>query len=146
MLYGVAGLLVATGCRQTAEIELTDTQNYWFLSTISADAQPIAPGEDATVDWSALTTDLLGEALDPAVDVDEVRLIQFAALTQPEVLDGINTDSLSQSDLSGFASTFPEDGTESGPLVQKADTALYKAKETGRNRVCLAGPELEKKV
>ncbi len=39
--------------------------------------------------------------------------------------------------LSGGVATFPADANEPVDLVRKADEAMYRAKRTGRNRICL---------
>jgi diguanylate cyclase len=39
--------------------------------------------------------------------------------------------------ISGGVATFPNDGSERVDLIRKADEALYRAKRTGRNRICL---------
>ncbi len=45
-------------------------------------------------------------------------------------------DEVVSSTVSIGISVFPEDGADVGSLIEAADEALYKAKKTGRNRVC----------
>jgi predicted signal transduction protein with EAL and GGDEF domain len=39
--------------------------------------------------------------------------------------------------ISGGVASYPADSSEPAELVRKADEALYRAKQTGRNRICL---------
>ena len=112
-----AGLLIATvaGCSQEKTVVLMDDNNYYFMADVSADAQEVAAQTVANVDWSGLTTDLLGREMDPSTDLDIIRLIRFT-LTEAEVIEGINIDNLRQSDVSGNADFEIENGEMSAPL------------------------------
>ena len=112
-----AGFLVATiaGCTAETTIVLTDDNNYYFMADVSADAQDVAAQTVANVDWSGLTTDLLGRDMDPSTDLDIIRLIRLT-MTEAEVIVGINIDNLRQSDVSGNADFEIEGGETSAPL------------------------------
>ncbi len=43
--------------------------------------------------------------------------------------------------VSGGVASYPNDAKESGVLLRKADEAMYRAKRTGRNRICLPTDE-----
>lgn len=65
------------------------------------------------------------------------RLRQAASHLCLTVPDGRE---LSRITISGGVATFPRDANSAEDLFQRADQALYRAKQTGRNRICLAGP------
>lgn len=109
---------IAAGCNKTETVVLTDAMNYAFVSTISADAVQIPSGEDAVVDWSGLTRDILGTEMDPTTEVTQVNLVLFGDLTRDEVLEAINNDELRQSDVAAFAEYVVQDGETSARLSQ----------------------------
>lgn len=94
-------LPLLVGCAGETLIVFQDEQNYAFTSEITATSDVIRSGEDTTVDWSGLTTDLLGNPMDPSTDLSRIQIAQFGAMTQEEVLAGINDDNLLQSDIAG---------------------------------------------
>jgi diguanylate cyclase len=61
------------------------------------------------------------------------RLVEDSTL---QVTIGPNTYTLGFR-ITGGVATFPGDGAERVDLLRKADEALYRAKQTGRNRICL---------
>ena len=43
--------------------------------------------------------------------------------------------------ISGGVAAYPTDGTEAVEVMRKADQALYRAKTSGRNKICIAQEE-----
>ncbi len=96
-----AAALLLTGCG-TYALELTDDNNFFFTTSLTADVVPVADcPEDLTLDWSALSSDLLGHEMDPTTDIDTMRVVRFYDLAPQDVLDAISINELSQSDISG---------------------------------------------
>ena len=92
---------------------LTDESNYSFSSSMSIASVALQSGSDATLDWSALTTDIQGHAVQPS-DVDKLTLLVMKEATQADVIEGLSTDSLQQSDITLYMLCEPaEIGTES---------------------------------
>ncbi|MFT4977823.1 MAG: hypothetical protein ACI8S6_003730 [Myxococcota bacterium] len=112
--------LLATACNGTSEIVLLDENNFSFSSNIITDSTTVPEKADSVIDWSALTIDILEGAVDPGVDVGELSLIRFGDLTEEEVIDGINNETLRQSDLTGFVSYEPEPGETDALLSEFA--------------------------
>ena len=75
-------------------------------------------------------------------DVQEAALRITAALSGPVVVNGaplITTASIG-------VSLYPRDGADIGALLQHSDTAMYKAKERGRNNFQIFSPFMDRRL
>ena len=100
------------------QIILADpVNNYAFSSTLTFDTTLVKPTTELHFDWSALTTDFLGHAINPQTDVDQVTLVVWD-LSIADLQQKLNDDALVQSDTVIFASFYPESGETSANLFQ----------------------------
>ncbi len=101
-----------TGPAADGSVPLSDANNYTYEGVLDAPAFPVAALSDATLDWSALRTDLRCNALDPVADIDNAALLVFPHLTEQEVEQGLSDDSLDQAALGAYLSQEPGDATQ----------------------------------
>lgn len=108
---GGANTAAADSCPAdtTAPILITDDTNYSFTSTLSIQMTTLKDATDLVFDWSGLTRDFYGDALDPAADINTV-LISLWDLTPSELQDRLNRDELPRSSNEGAIMVYP-DGT-----------------------------------
>lgn len=103
----------------TGPVALADTHNYGFVGVLDIASVDTTAAADLRIDWSAVTSDLQGHAMDPAVDIDLVTVVAFPDLTEEGVEAAVADDELLQSDLGGYAFvSFSEDGATSIQLSE----------------------------
>lgn len=98
-----------------------EASNYAFSSVLSLTVTSVAPGTELTFDWSAITTDLQGHAVDPVADVDMVSVIVWD-LPYSELAARLNDNSLGQRNFATMVNFLPEDTG-----VTQADLFDFKA-------------------
>ncbi len=81
---------------------LADANNYTFTGSLDAPTLVTASGTDVTVCWDEVAEDVRCQPLDPLADIDNVGLIRFSNLEEPEVEAALATDTLQQADVSGY--------------------------------------------
>lgn len=81
----------------SATFSATTANDYTFSSTITLPPVLVKPDSELTFDWSGVTHDFLGHALDPAADIDSANLVLWA-LNETELQTKLNADSLRQLD------------------------------------------------
>lgn len=111
-------VLVLAGCDgddagvpAACDIALTDANNYTFSGALAVPSIATASATDLHICWDDLTADFQCHAMDPAADIDNVGLVRFGALTQAEVNEGLSTNSLQQSEMSGYVQAENDGGT-----------------------------------
>ncbi len=79
----------------------------------------------------------------PGLEREQAFLLaeQMRATTEAETDYGMEKPVKLGVRLSGGVSAFPTDGRTTSEILRKADQALYRAKGTGRNKVCIAEEE-----
>jgi len=83
----------------------------------------------------------------PHTNIEQAKLIaeQILELVREKIFMDDEIQPVGVSISIGIAS-FPEHGTNADKLLTFADLAMYKAKEDGRNRICVYSPEHKTKV
>ena len=89
----------------TFTLTLTDNNNYAFDPSIDIEAYPLRELTDILIDWSNLTTDLSGQSMDAAKDVDTVSLVVFRYATHEEIEDGLGENTIYHQPFYVFAET-----------------------------------------
>lgn len=94
------------------ELVLTDTNNYAYTGTLDVPTLPTAEAVDLHFDWSALTSDMLCHPLDPVADIDNLSMLYFPNLSEPEIEAGMQANALVQVDLGAYVSRPVGDETD----------------------------------
>jgi len=93
----------------TAGVVITDETNYTLSNDFTIQVSRLKDNTDLIFDWSAITRDFFGKALEPSADID-IFLVSLWALTPDEIRAALKKDDLPLTSNSGVITTFP-DGT-----------------------------------
>ncbi len=108
LLLCAAGVL--TGCPGDQTVYLHDANNFSYVGTIDAPSVETASGVSVEICWDQLTSDIQCHEVAPESDIGILTLARFSHLSEEEVEEDISTDSMLQSDLSGFLEHLPAAG------------------------------------
>lgn len=126
------------------DCHLVDANNYSYTSTLSIGQFPLPEHTDAFVDWSALTVDIRGGALDPMADLTDARLVAFRDLPPDEVAWALSHDELAQADVGAYVTCTPTDAScllsEFGMFGNQLDIQQYFQEGFGSWLVVLGKP------
>lgn len=81
-----------------ANVTANETNNYTFSSTMKMSPITVKAKANLTFDWSAVSKDFLGHAVNPRTDLKTIMLLMFQ-LPLSEVEQKLNDDTLAQNDI-----------------------------------------------
>ena len=99
-------------------VDTAATNNYTFSSTLTLKTTTLKPLSDFSIDWSGVTTDFLGHAVNPQTDVGMVSTILWN-LTKEQFEQKLNDDLVNMSDMAAGASIF------TGGTMTQGDTSIF---------------------
>jgi hypothetical protein len=100
----------------SGQFSITDQSNYTFVSDISIDRTTLQDATDLVFDWSGISTDFFGKALDPSEDIDLV-LISLWNMTPEELRQNVERDNLPLNVNKGAITTYPDGSFTSQNLL-----------------------------
>jgi len=86
-----------------------EANDYSFSSTLTFPPVKIKPSSDLTFDWSAVTSDFLGHAVNPRTDLMLITVMPWS-LNLNDLQTKLNADTLKQRDLVVVPATFTPTG------------------------------------
>ncbi len=104
------------------DLKFTEANNYTYVAELSLESVTVGAEEDATVDWSGMTTDFRGRPLAPT-DVTRITMARFG-LDHVAAIDGINSNSISQSEIDNYIEYLPAPGETSALLTAFTTSGL----------------------
>jgi len=104
VLFFVSLGATSAGCEKTPEVTglLANTHNYSFDGSLDVPSVATVTGEDVEICWESMDLDIQCHPVDPEGDIDNVALIRFSHLAQPEIKSGMSEGTLLQADISGY--------------------------------------------
>ncbi len=100
---GSSGTSGANACGTS--VVAHEANDYSFMSTLTFPPVAVKPNSDLTFDWSALTTDFVGHAVNVKTDITMVNVLMWT-LTLPNLETQLNADSLQQQELTVLPLTY----------------------------------------
>lgn len=89
-----------------------EEQNYSFESTMTITSNTIRANGDFVIDWSELSSDMVGHDVDPLADIDMVQVMLWR-ISEEELAYKLNRDLWALSDLVGLALVYTDNAMTS---------------------------------